>query len=132
MNFLLDTNICSAHMRRPAGLSHRFIQYAGRLYTTCIVLAELYAGAYLLPNPSKRLAELVDLLSSISVIEFGENEAKTFGQIRGQLGPQGKTINPLDLLIGSAARANNMTLVTHNVKHFEGIPGLRIEDWLAT
>lgn len=81
-------------MRRPAGLSHRFVQYSGRLYTTSIVLAELYAGAYLLPNPSNRLAELVDLLSSISVIEFGENEAKIFGQIRGQLGPQGKTITP--------------------------------------
>ncbi len=32
MSFLLDTNICSAHFRRPAGLSHQFIQYSGRLF----------------------------------------------------------------------------------------------------
>ena len=31
MSYLLDTNICSAHIRRPAGLAHRFVQYSGRL-----------------------------------------------------------------------------------------------------
>ena len=131
MSFLLDTNICSAHMRRPTGLYHRFTQYAGRLYTTSIVLAELYAGVYLLPNPQKRLAELLDLLSTIKVMDFGEAEAKAFGQIRAELKPKGKTVNALDLLIGAAALANDFTLVTHNTKHFLDIPGLRIEDWLA-
>ena len=29
MTHLLDTNICSAHMRRPGGLAHRFFQHAG-------------------------------------------------------------------------------------------------------
>lgn len=131
MSFVLDTNICSAHMRRPAGLSHRFIQYSGRLYTSSIVLAELYAGAFLLPNPEKRLAEIADLLTAIKVINFGPEEAKTFGQIRGELGPQGKTINPLDLQIGATASTHDFTLVTHNVKHFEAIPGLNLEDWLS-
>jgi len=51
MNFLLDTDICSAHMRRPAQLAHRFIQYAGGLAIPTIVLAELFAGAYKHPNP---------------------------------------------------------------------------------
>lgn len=46
MTHLLDTNICSAHMRRPAGLAHRFFQYAGRIAISSVVLAELYAGAY--------------------------------------------------------------------------------------
>lgn len=43
MNFLLDTDTCSAHMRRPAKLAHRFIQHAGRLAIPTIVLAELMA-----------------------------------------------------------------------------------------
>ena len=29
MSHLLDTNICSAHFRRPGGLAHRFFQYGG-------------------------------------------------------------------------------------------------------
>lgn len=43
MSFLLDTNICSAYLRRPAGLSHRFIQHAGHLFLPTIVLGELFA-----------------------------------------------------------------------------------------
>ncbi len=46
MTHLLDTNICSAHMRRPGGLAHRFFQYAGGIAISTVVLAELYAEAY--------------------------------------------------------------------------------------
>ena len=42
MSFLLDTNILSAHLRRPSGLAHRFFQHSGRLYTSSVSLAELY------------------------------------------------------------------------------------------
>jgi tRNA(fMet)-specific endonuclease VapC len=45
MKFLLDTNICSAHMRRPARLAHRFIQYIDQLAIPTVVLGEWYAGA---------------------------------------------------------------------------------------
>lgn len=41
MSFLLDTDHLSAHLRRPAGLAHRFIQHSGRLYTSTVALAEL-------------------------------------------------------------------------------------------
>jgi tRNA(fMet)-specific endonuclease VapC len=46
MTHLLDTNICSAHMRRPARLAHRFVQFIGQLAISTIVLAELHAGAF--------------------------------------------------------------------------------------
>jgi predicted nucleic acid-binding protein len=46
MSFLLDTDICSAHMRRPSKLAHRFIQHGGGLAISTIVLAERYAGGY--------------------------------------------------------------------------------------
>jgi len=46
MRFLLDTDTCSAHMRRPTSLAHRFIQFTGQLAISTINLAELYAGAY--------------------------------------------------------------------------------------
>jgi predicted nucleic acid-binding protein len=41
MSFLLDTNICSAHLKCPAGLTHRLIQRPGRLHIPTIVLGEL-------------------------------------------------------------------------------------------
>jgi tRNA(fMet)-specific endonuclease VapC len=45
VNFLIDTDICSAHMRRPAKLAHRFFLHAGRIAVSTVTLAELYAGA---------------------------------------------------------------------------------------
>jgi hypothetical protein len=44
MTHLLDTNICSAHIRRPAGLAHRFFQHAGGIAIPTVVLAELDSG----------------------------------------------------------------------------------------
>jgi tRNA(fMet)-specific endonuclease VapC len=41
VSFLLDTNICSAHFKRPSGLFHRFVRHAGGLYVPAVVLGEL-------------------------------------------------------------------------------------------
>src|SRR5713226_5408638 len=65
MSHLLDTNICTAHFRRPAGLAHRFIQYGGGLFVPTVVLAELYAGAYHLSNPGPLLQNITDLLNDV-------------------------------------------------------------------
>ena len=59
MSFLLDTNICSAHLKRPAGLIHRFIQHSGRLFIPTVVLGELYTWAFKRADPAP-LLQLVD------------------------------------------------------------------------
>lgn len=131
MSFLLDTNICSAHLRRPAGLAHQFEQYAGRLSVPSIVLAELFAGAYHLPDPAPLLRKLNDLIEDLQVLDFNRQCAEQFGVIRGTLLQQGISINTVDLMIASVAFAHDLTLVTHNTKDFQNIPGLRLEDWLT-
>jgi tRNA(fMet)-specific endonuclease VapC len=130
MNFLLDTDTCSAHMRRPAKLAHRFIQHAGGLAIPTIVLAELYAGAYKHPTPSKLLSLIVDLLQEVRVLDFDAACAERFGQIRGTLLQQGITVSRMDLLIASVALVYNLTLVTHNTGDYQNIRGLRLDDWL--
>jgi tRNA(fMet)-specific endonuclease VapC len=130
VSFLLDTNICSAHMHRPAGLAHRFIQYSGRLWMPSIVLAELYAGAYMLDNPSKVLAAIDDLRQDVGVLVFNEPCAEKFGRLRGELKRAGFPGNPVDLMIAAVALVHNLTLVTNNTADFEHVPGLRLEDWL--
>ena len=58
MTHLLDTNICSAHMRRPGGGGPQVLQYAGSgIAISTVVLAELYSGAYKHPN-CRRLLKL--------------------------------------------------------------------------
>ena len=45
VKFLLDTNICSAYMRRPGKLAHWFLQFGDQIAIPTIVLTELFAGA---------------------------------------------------------------------------------------
>ncbi len=131
MKFLMDTNICSAHMRRPTQLAHRFIQYVGQLAFPTIVLAELYAGAYHHSTPNRLVALIGDLLQEVHVLDFDSACAKQFGQVRGQLLQQGISVNSVDLMIASVALVHDLTLVTHNTTDFRNVPGLRVEDWLT-
>jgi tRNA(fMet)-specific endonuclease VapC len=131
MNFVLDTDICSAHMRRPAKLAHRFIQYTGQLAMSSVTLAELYAGAYKHSQVNRLLALVTDLLQEVLVIDFDSACAEKFGQVRGTLQQQGISVPTTDLMIASAALVHNLTLVTHNTADFQNIPGLRLDDWLT-
>jgi tRNA(fMet)-specific endonuclease VapC len=131
MTHLLDTNICSAHMRRPGGLAHRFFQHAGGLTISTVVLAELYAGAYKRPNPHRLLSLIADLLPEVILLDFDHACAQEFGKVKGDLLRKGISIPDTDLLIAAAALVHDLTLVTHNTADFQNIPGLRLEDWLT-
>jgi hypothetical protein len=52
------------------------------------------------------------------------------GQLRAELARAGTPIGPYDQLIAGHARSQGLVLVTNNVREFERVPGLRIEDWL--
>jgi len=131
MSFLLDTNICSAHLRGTTIFTHKFIQYAGRLHLPTIVLGELYAWAYSRDNPSE-LLKLIEneLIEDVKILPFDEFAAFEFGKIRGSFIRLGIVFSFMDLAIASIALAKDLTLVTHNTADFVKIPNLRLEDWL--
>jgi tRNA(fMet)-specific endonuclease VapC len=131
MNFLLDTDICSAHMRRPASLAHRFIQHTGQLAISSVTLAELYAGAYRHSHADRLLSLIGDLRQEVDVLDFDAACAEKFGQVRGVLLQQGIAVPTTDLMIAAAALVHDLTLVTHNTADFQTIPNLRLNDWLV-
>lgn len=131
MSYLLDTNICSAHLKRPSGLIHRFVQHSGRLHISTIVLGELYAWAFRRPNPQSLIDRIEnDLLVDLHLLDFDRGAALEFGRVRGLLLQQGIGTAPSDLMIAATALVHDLTLVTHNVRDYRAVPGLRIEDWL--
>jgi len=131
MSFLLDTNICSAHFRRPAGLTHRFIQYTGGLFIPTIVLGELFTWAFCRDDPTQLLEFLNnDLLVDVAVLSFDTPCAERYGRERGKLLRQGITVPEPDLMIAAIALVHDLTLVTHNTADFQSIPGLGLVDWL--
>ena len=131
MSHLLDTDICSAHLKRPSGLVHRFVQHSGRLFVSSIVLGELYAWAYRRPIPQPLIDQIEsELLADATLLNFDRECAFEFGQLRGQLLRSGIAVNRTDLLIAATALVHDLTLVTHNTQDFIRVPGLRLEDWL--
>lgn len=131
MSFLLDTNVCSAHLKRPGGLMHRFMQHSGGLFIPTIVLGELYVWAFQRIDPLP-LVDAIDndLLADVTVLDFDSTCARKFGQLRGGLLQRGISVSRIDALIAAVALTFDLTLVTHNTADFQHIPGLRLEDWL--
>lgn len=131
MSFLLDTNIVSFHLKRPSGLAHRFVQHSGRLYVSSISLAELYVWAFKKAGPAPALSAIESLLrDEVGRLDFDDDCAKAFGQLRAEMIRRGTGVNPIDILIASVALVYDLTLVTHNTADFQSIPGLRLDDWL--
>lgn len=72
---------------------------------------------------------LLRFLVPFSVLPFGSAAASEYGEIRAYLQNRGTPIGPLDMLIAGHTRAEKLTLVTNNVREFERIPNLEIENW---
>ena len=66
---------------------------------------------------------------SFKTVAFSDKAIEEYGNIRTQLESCGNTISANDLIIASTVKANEGILVTHNVKEFERIKGLKVEDW---
>jgi tRNA(fMet)-specific endonuclease VapC len=131
VNFLLDTNICSAYLKGDGRVFNRFVQHAGGLAVSTIALAELYSWVYRIKIRADRLQGLTSLLSEIQLLPVDHEVARRFGELRASLLDQGRPTPEIDLLIASTAITYDLALVTHNVQDFSHLPGLRIEDWLS-
>jgi len=132
MSFLLDTNICSAHLRRTTIFTHKFIQYAGRLHLPTIVLGELYAWAYSRDNPSD-LLKLIEneLIEDVNILPFDEFAAFEFGKIRGSFIRQGIVSALWILRLASIALANEFDFDKHIILRIFAISQIcGWKDWL--
>jgi tRNA(fMet)-specific endonuclease VapC len=129
MRYMLDTNICSAIIkRRDESILHKFDVEAGRMCVSTIALSELLFGAEKKGSPALEAA-VRDLAACIGVVAFDEAAAMHYGQLRAELERLGAALGANDLFIAAHARSMGLILVTDNAA-FERAPGLRVENWL--
>ena len=129
--YLLDTNTCIQYIsRRNPAIIHRLQARSPQDIFLCdVVKYELYYGAYWSAYPGQNLNVLWDFFSEFISLPFDGRAAQICGQLRAQLAALGTPIRPYDLQIAAIALANNLAVVTHNVKEFNRVNGLAIEDW---
>jgi len=131
MSFLVDTDICSAHLRGERAVNSRFLQYTGRLHVSVVTLAELYTWVSRKSAPPRHRDALLALASDVTILDVDHDVAQKFGEIRAQLLDRGEPVAGMDLLIAATALVHELTLVTHNTRHFAEVPGLAVHDWLG-
>ena len=131
--YMLDTNILIKAIRqKDHPVREKLLSFVdGGLCISTITYTELLYGAYRSVNPQKNLMSLNALLSWITILPFDATAAASAGEIMAFLAGRGTPIGDRDILIAGHAKSLGITLVTHNVREFERIPELMIEDWLA-
>lgn len=132
--FLFDTNILS-EVLKPAPSPTLVARLANippeRQFTTAITVGEMVYGAHKSPRTDHFLRQLEERVwPNVRVLPFDHSAAVTYGRLRAHLERSGAPLPEPDLRIAAIALTHDLTLVTGNTRHFDRVPGLRVEDWL--
>ena len=128
--YVLDTNTLSYFFRGEGRVAEHLSDVSpSDIVIPAIVLFEIEAGIARSDHAGRRRAQLDEAVSTIQVVPFGRDEARSAARIRADLELAGKPIGPYDVLIAGTALANGATLVTRNTKEFRRVPGLAVENW---
>ncbi len=130
--YVLDTNALIHFFKGREPLVERLLSKPrGDIGLPTVALYEIEVGVLKSANSSKRRSQLQEFVSCVRLLPFGSKEASTAAKIRVELEREGFPIGPLDNLIAGTALSHRATLVTHNLREFERVEGLTLEDWLA-
>ena len=131
MIYMLDTNICSFIIReKPQNIKEKLKECDKEhiVALSSIVVSELLYGTKKRYN--KKLSYIVEsFINNFIIYDFDKNAAKEYANIRSKLEKNGQIIGSNNLFIASHAKSLNAILVTNNVKEFNRVSGLTIEDW---
>ena len=132
MKYMLDTNICIYIIKKnPIQVLEKFSTVnKNDMCISSITLAELKFGVRKSNNPAKNKLTLMLFLAGIKILPFDDAAATEYGDIRATLERRGTPIGANDLFIAAHAKSMRLTLVTNNIKEFERVDGLQIENWI--
>ncbi|HQM86353.1 MAG TPA: type II toxin-antitoxin system VapC family toxin [Methylotenera sp.] len=132
ITYLLDTNIVIYVIkRRPMEVMATFNQNASRMAISSITLAELIHGAEKSSQPAQNYTVIEDFCSRLEVLPYTPKAAQHYGSIRAALEKAGQPIGVNDLHIAAHARSEGLVLVTNNLREFERVPALQLENWVT-
>lgn len=101
------------------------------LAITAISVGELVYGAERSARPAEKLLELDTMLAGVTVLAYDDPAAHRFGGLKVELERRGERLDDADLQIAAIVLSHGATLVSHNQRHFQRVPGLALEDWLS-
>ena len=128
MKYLLDTNTCISLLKNVNGIRAKIIAVGmDECCVSEITIAELYYGAAK-SGRTQHYDDVRFIQDHFEILPI-QPALDLFGRNKYALEAKGMRIDDFDLLIASTAIFNNLTVVTHNTKHFNRIQNLQVEDW---
>lgn len=131
LRYMLDTDISSYVMKgsEPRVMKRLASVQVGDVCISAITKAELLYGVEVSPRSEQDGARLDIFLRHVVVLDFPQDAATDYGEIRAWLKKRGTIIGANDLFIAAHARSLNLILVTNNTREFRRVPRLTIENW---
>ena len=130
LKYMLDTSICVELLNGNEHVRNLCVEHNDECCISPIVAMELLYGAYNAPKKYRdHEVEKAKLLINHYPMVGIDDDVDFFVTEKLRLESIGMSIEDFDLLIGTSCQVSNLTIVTHNVKHFNRIQGLPFEDW---
>jgi tRNA(fMet)-specific endonuclease VapC len=129
MRFLLDTDTISFWLRGEGRVGEQLRALRpSQVCTSAIVVSELELGAR--RRGSRKLRRALDMFySELTIAPYDRDAARRYGEVAAVLLEDGTPIGVEDTMVAAHTLALGLTLETHNVRHFERVPKLHIDDW---
>jgi tRNA(fMet)-specific endonuclease VapC len=129
--YMLDTDTCSYVMKRSNAAVLRRLQAVpvADVCMSVVTKSELLYGVEVSPRRAQDAAALAAFLPYVDVLDFPDDAAPHYAEIRANLKKRGLPIGANDLFIAAHARSLGLTLVTNNTAEFRRVTGLRVENW---
>ena len=131
LKYLLDTNIVIYVLkRRPIEVLKIFNTNASRMAISSITLSELIYGAEKSLNVDKNLEAIEEFISHLEVLPYDAKASQHYGQIKASLEKRGEIIGENDIHIAAHAISQGLILVTNNLREFQRVSNLALENWI--
>ena len=101
-----------------------------KIFVSEVTIAELTFGALHSNAVERHLKEPKAIEDTFTILPISK-AIRDYAEIRHEMTSKGKIVGDFDILIGATARHYNLTVVTHNTKHFQHMIGVNIVDWVT-
>jgi len=128
----LDTDIISYHFSSHTKIKDKLLELADQDERICITVINVYEILKGLKwkNNLQTEAKLMRFIEKLPLFTINKYVINIAANIYANLRKKGISIGDSDILIAAIVIANNGTLVTNNIKHFENIEQLKVVNWV--
>jgi tRNA(fMet)-specific endonuclease VapC len=135
LGVLIDTSVLIEHERGRLELeSHLRGRENEEFFLSVVTASELLHGVHRVRDgriQARRSAWVDAVLERLPLLDIDLITARSHARLWAELASAGRIIGPHDLWLAATCLSRGLSLITANVREFERVPGLTVENWLA-